>query len=430
MQMDLFEKCTTDGGYFGTLRAKGDTFYTRPVLEPYPGARMVYNGEEKIMWSVNNYLGLVGNEEINRVAREALDEYGISSPMGARMMSGNTTHHIDFEQQLADFAQKEASIVYNYGYLGVIGTINSLTEQNDIVILDKLAHACIVDGAQLSQAQLRVFRHNDMDNLESVLKRVNRERKGGVLIVTEGTYGMTGDMARLPEICDLKEKYDARLFIDDAHGVGVLGENGRGTADYFGVQDRIDIFFGTFAKSFAAIGGFSASRRDVIDWIAYNARTQVFAKSLPMIYVKAMQKALEMVIDGDERRARLWENSRALKSGLENLGYFIGPGESPICSVFVPLRDGDVHEVGGKMVYYLRENGVFVSAVIYPVIPLGLCMFRMIPTTAHTDEDVQTTISVFRKMRDELGLDLSMDGEDRRKVAKVYGMAPVELSSK
>ena len=421
MSHDIFDKCKTDAGYFGGFRKQGDRYFVRPILDPHPGSRMVYEGSEKIMWSVNNYLGLAGNEEIQKAASDALKEYGIHAPMGARMMSGNTDEHIAFEEQLARFAQKEASILFNYGYLGVIGTINSLTESDDVVIVDKLAHACIVDAAKLSQAKLRVFRHNDMDSLESVLKHVNRDRKGGVMIVTEGTYGMTGDLAKLPEICQLKEQYDARLVIDDAHGVGVLGDQGRGTASHFGVQDKIDIYFGTFAKSFAAIGGFSASDRDVVEWMTFNARTQVFAKSLPLIYVKAMQKALELVMDGDDRRETLWKKSNALKRGLEDLGFFIGPGESPICSVCVPVGEDEASAVAARMVKYLRDNGVFVSAVIYPVIPLGLCMFRMIPTVAHADADIDETILVFHKMRDELSLALAIDGNDRDKIAKVYG---------
>ena len=421
MSHDIFDKCKTDAGYFGEFRKRGDRFFTRPVLDPHPGNRMLYEGSEKIMWSVNNYLGLAGNDEIQKAASDALRDYGIHAPMGARMMSGNTSEHVALEEQLARFSQKEASILFNYGYLGVIGTINSLTESDDVVILDKLAHACIVDAAKLSQAQLRVFRHNDMGSLEAVLKHVNRDRKGGVMIVTEGTYGMTGDLAKLPEICELKEKYDARLVIDDAHGVGVLGEKGRGTASHLGVQDKIDIYFGTFAKSFAAIGGFSASDSDVVEWMTFNARTQVFAKSLPLIYVKAMQKALELVMDGDERRETLWQKSNALKQGLRDIGYFIGPGDSPICSVFVPVGEIDIPRDGAAMVKYLRDKGVFVTAVIYPVIPLGLCMFRMIPTVAHTDADIADTHAVFKEMRDELSLDLDIDGTHREKIGKVYG---------
>ena len=418
--MDLFDKCKTDKGYFGPFRAGGDHYFTRPILDPVPGDRMTFQDREVVMWSVNNYLGFAGNEAIKQAAREALEEFSVSSPMGSRMMSGNTRYHLELEKKLADYAQKESAFLFNYGYLGVLGTIASLVEQDDIIIMDKLAHASIVDGVLLSRSQFRVFKHNDMNSLEIVLKRVNRERKGGVLIVTEGTYGMTGDLAKLPEICELKEHYDARLFIDDAHGIGVIGDKGRGTADFLGVQEKIDIYFGTFAKSFAAIGGFSASSKDVVEWIQYNARTQVFAKSLPMVYVKALDKALELIIDGDENRRKMWEISNKLKTGLRELGYYIGPGESPICAVFAPIGENQVNEVGMKMVSYLREKGIFVTGVIYPVIPLGLCMFRMIPTTAHTDEDIAFTVEAFKSMRDDIKLDLNMSPKDMANIGKIY----------
>ena len=418
---DVFEKCAGDGGYFGTLRAAGDHYFTRPVLNDLPGTRMSYNGNPVVMWSVNNYLGLANNEEVKQVALDTLQEYSVSAPMGSRMMSGNTDEHIALEKRLAAFEQKEDAVLFNYGYMGVIGTIDALTDSDDIIIIDKLAHACIVDGTMLSQAQMRVFRHNDMNSLELVLKHVNKQRKGGVLIVTEGTYGMTGDLAPLPDICDLKEKYDARLFIDDAHGIGVMGPTGMGIGEHFGVQDRVDVYFGTFAKSFASIGGFSASNKEVVEWIKYNARTQVFAKSLPMVYVKSLGKALSLIIEGDDRRKQLWDISEKLKDGLRSLGYYIGDGGSPICSVFVPIGDQDIHQVGGTMIHYLRENSVFVSAVIYPVIPLGLCMFRMIPTTAHSQEEVDITVGVFKKMKEDLNLDLTMGEGDLKKIAKVYG---------
>ncbi len=382
---------------------------------------MDFLGKEKIMWSINNYLGLANNDEIKAAAMEALEKYSVSAPMGSRMMSGETDEHAALERRLASFEQKEDAVLFNYGYMGVVGTIDSLTESNDVIVLDKLAHASIVDGTLSSRAQVRVFRHNDMNSLELALKHVNKNRKGGVLIVTEGTYGMTGDLAPLEEICELKEQYGARLFVDDAHGIGVMGKTGMGTGEYLGVQEKLDIYFGTFAKAFAAIGGFSASRKEVVEWIKYNARTQVFAKSLPMVYVKSLSKALDLIINGDARRKILWDISRKLKEGLKELGYYIGNGESPICSVFVPLGDGDVHKIGGGMVYYLRENGVFVSAVIYPVIPLGLCMFRMIPTAAHSDADVYETVAVFKKMKGDLNLGLVMGEGDLNKIAKVYG---------
>lgn len=418
--MDLFDKCKTDEGYFGPFRAQGDEYFTRPVLDPTPGPTMDFHGQEVVMWSVNNYLGLAGDEEIKEEARKALETYSISAPMGSRMMSGNTPYHLDLERDLARYAQKEQAFLFNYGYLGVLGTISSLVGQDDIIIMDKLAHASIVDGVLLSRGQFRVFKHNDMNSLEIVLKRVNRDRKGGVLIVTEGTYGMTGDLAKLKEICELKDRYDARLFIDDAHGIGVMGEMGRGTADFLGVQDKIDIYFGTFAKAFASIGGFSASSKEVVEWIQYNARTQVFAKSLPMVYVLSLKKALEKVQNGEENRKKMWENSRKLKQGLKELGYYIGPGESPICAVFAPIGENAINEVGTTMVRYLREKGIFVTGVVYPVIPLGLCMFRMIPTTAHNDEEIERTVAAFRSMRDDINLDLNMSDKDKTNIGKIY----------
>ncbi len=420
--MDLFDKCKTDQGYFGKLRASGDNYFTMPVIDSKPGPEMEYNGEKKIMWSVNSYLGLAGNEEIRQIALDTVKEWSVSSPMGSRMMSGNTTEHIEFEKELAAFSQKESSILFNYGYLGVMGTIASLTTPDDLIIMDKLAHASIVDGVLLAPAQFRVFKHNDMNSLEIVLKRVNKERKGGVLIVSEGTYGMTGDLAKLDEMCALKEQYDARIFVDDAHGIGTMGEQGRGTADHFGVQDKVDLYFGTFAKSFASIGGFTAAEKDVVEWIRYNARTQVFAKSLPMVYVKTLRKALELVRDGDDRRKRMWEISKKLKTGLKELGYYIGEGESPICAVFAPIGEESTVEVGARLVHYLRkEKNIFTTAVIYPVIPLGLLMFRIIPTAAHSDEDVDITIRAFKEMRDEMNLHLTMTADDRKKIDKVYG---------
>jgi glycine C-acetyltransferase len=384
---------------------ENDNFFTQPVMDTPPGTVMKFHGKEQIIWSVNSYLGLAGNEEIKSVARDTLDEWSVSGPMGSRMMSGNTIHHIELEKQLAEFAQKEASILFNYGYLGVIGSIASILGPDDTIVMDKLAHACIIDSALMSRAQLRVYRHNDMESLENTLKRANKNRKGGVLILTEGVYGMTGDLAKLDEICALKEKYNARIFVDDAHGVGVVGDKGRGAADFFGVQDKVDLYFGTFAKAFASIGGFTAGDTDVIQWIRYNARTQIFAKSLPMIYVKSLEKTLELVINGDDRRKKCFENSRKLADGLRDLGYFIAKVDSPIVPVFLP--EGE--EMATTMMAYLRERGVFISAVVYPVIPRGLALIRMIPTAAHTDEQINTTIEKFKEMRDELKLHLNMD---------------------
>lgn len=416
--IDIFEKCKSSEGYFGQFRAQGDRYFTMPVMESIPGTVMKFNGKDHIMWSVNNYLGLSENEEIKEIARQTIAEWGLSGPMGSRMMSGNTRHHIELERQLADYVQKEDAILFNFGYLGVIGTIASMIEKDDIIVIDKLAHASIVDAAMSAvsdRKNIRVFRHNDMNSLENLLKRVNNIRKKGVLILTEGVYGMTGDIAKLDEICELKDRYEARLFVDDAHGIGVMGAHGRGAGEHFNVQDKIDLYFGTFAKAFASIGGFTAARKDAVEWMRYNARTQVFAKSLPMVYVKSLMKALDFIRNGHERRARLFEISTKLSTGLRDLGFFVGKVESPIVPVFVP--QGDM-SAAMNWVKHLRENGVFVTGVMYPVIPKGFIMFRMIPTASHTEEHVAKTISAFKSLKEDLKLDLSMNEDDMK---KIYG---------
>jgi glycine C-acetyltransferase len=415
---DILAKCDSDEGYFGKFRAQGDRYFTMPVMESKPGSRMRFEGRDCIMWSLNNYLGLAENDEVKRVAARAVEEWGVSGPMGSRMMSGNTVDHIELEKELAGFAQKESSIVFNYGYLGVIGTISSLVQKGDIIVMDKLCHAAIVDAA-LSAVQdrknIHIFHHNDMDSLEGTLRRANEVRKRGVLLLAEGVYGMTGDAAKLEAICELKDRYEARLFIDDAHGFGVMGRGGRGMGECTGVQDKIDIYLGTFAKAFAAIGGFSASRGDVVEWIRYNARTQIFAKSLPMVYVKSLRKTLELVRNGDARRARMFHVSRKLADGLRQLGFYVRKVESPIVPVFVP--GGDL-SVALEWIRYLRHKGVFVSGVAYPVIPKRHIMFRMVPTASHNDTDIETTVEAFKNLRDDNKLHLDINWSV---VDKLYG---------
>lgn len=422
---DVFDKCKTSDGYFGPFRVMGDRYYTLPVMESVPGTHMKFQGEDYLMWSVNNYLGLAENDEIKKIAEQTVKEWGVSGPMGSRMMSGNTPDHVEFEKELADFAQKEHSILFNFGYLGVTGTIQTVVGPDDVIVMDKLDHASIVDGvmgAISDKKQLRLFKHNNMENLEDTLKRANEKgvdgegRKGGVIIVTEGVYGMTGDLARLDEICALKEKYEARLFIDDAHGIGVMGENGRGTAEHFGVQDKVDLYFGTFAKAFASIGGFTAGAKDVVEWIRYNARTQVFAKSLPMVYVRALRKTLELVQNGKDRRERLFSISRKLSTGLRELGFYVGEVDSPIVPVFI-AGDGDLAVALG-WIKFLREHGIFVTGVVYPVIPMGVVMFRIIPTASHTEEDVEMTLKAFQALRDDFKMNLH---PDLKLIERVYG---------
>ncbi|NLI53806.1 MAG: pyridoxal phosphate-dependent aminotransferase family protein [Clostridiales bacterium] len=417
-EKDIFAKCDTDGGYFGMFRAQGDRYYTMPVMESVPGKIMRFDGKDCLMWSINNYLGLAENEEIKQAAADAIQEWGVSGPMGSRMMSGNTVDHIELEQSLAAFANKESAILFNFGYLGVIGTIASLVGPDDVIVIDKLDHASIIDatfGAVSGRNQIHAFRHNDMNHLEKVLKKVNETRKAGVLVLTEGVYGMTGDIANLKDITALKDRYDARLFIDDAHGVGVMGKTGRGTGEHFGVQDQIDVYFATFAKAFASIGGFSAASKNVVEWIRYNARTQIFAKSLPMIYVKSLKKTLQLVEDGQDRRKRLFDIAAKLSAGLSELGFYVGKVESPIVPVFMP--DG---ETGTAMewIHYLREKGIFVTGVSYPVIPRGFVMFRMIPTASHDDADVERTVAAFKSLRDDKNIQLSADNSE---ISRLYG---------
>jgi len=404
---DLFDKCNTDSGYFGNFRVRNDYYFTQPILGGIPGPRMMFNGKEVIMWAINNYLGLANNEEVKNAARQSLEKWGTFTPMGARMLTGNTEKHIALEKKLATFLQKPAAILFNYGYLGVIGTISALVDANDQIIIDKLSHASMIDGAMLASfgRGFRVFQHNDMDDLEQQLNKMNQKRNGGILIVTEGVFGMRGDLADLPGICKLKEKYGARLYVDDAHGFGVMGSNGRGLGEHFGLQDKVDIYFGTFAKAFAAIGAVAAGDSAPIGYIRYNARTQVFAKSLPMIFVDALSTSLDIVAGKPELREKMWHIAGLLQNGLQELGYDIGDTRSPITPVYVPA--GDV-ETGMSMLKMLREDyGVFVSGVTYPVVPLGVALFRMIPTASHTEEDVVRTLEAYKHLRDRMKLDLS-----------------------
>jgi len=401
--MDLFDKCYQDGGYLGILRAAKDKYYSRPLLSPKPGTVMNFNGKDVIMWSINNYLGLANNEELKRIALKTVEDYGTSAPMGSRMLTGNTTEHESLEDKLAKFEGKESAILFNYGYMGVLGTLSALVHRSDTIVLDKLAHACMIDGTFLAGGKYRFYKHNDMDDLEKQLKLANKDRRGGVLVVTEGVFGMRGDLAKLPEICDLKEKYDARLFVDDAHGCGVMGPNGKGTSEHHGVMDRVDLYFSTFAKAFAAIGGFTASKDEVVRYIRYNARTQIFAKSLPMVYVKVIEATLEMIQNKPELRERVWEVAKKLQAGLKEAGFKLGDTQSPITPVYVPGEP----EIAMKIISYLREQkGVFVSGVMYPVVPKGIILLRMIPTASHTDEQIETTISAFKDLRDEFKLQL------------------------
>jgi len=419
-RIDIFDKFATDAGYFGALRLNNDSYYCNPELPAHVSHRFVHNDHAIISWSINNYLGLANHPEIKRVAEESIRKYGPSSPMGSRMLTGTTKYHTDLEKRLAEFAQKESAYLFNYGYLGVIGTTCSMLTANDTIVIDKLAHSCMVDGALLSQATVRIFKHNNMDDLEQTLRRINHKRRGGLLIATEGVYGMTGDIAHLREIIALAQRYEARVFVDDAHGWGVMGEKGIGSGEYHSVHDKIDLYFGTFAKAFGAIGGMTATTEAARNWIAFNARTQVFAKALPIIYVHMLNTALDLVRNGSERRAQLWNISHTLKTKLRELGYTIGTGESPICALFLPLRDENPEAVGMRIVKWLREHRVFVSAVVYPVVPRNMIMLRMVPTADHTMEDIELTVEAFTKLKKERNMDIDMSQEERERLARIY----------
>ncbi len=402
---DLFAKCEGEGGYFGYYRKRGDRYFTQPVLEGNPGPEMRFQGRDVVVWSINNYLGLCGNPHVHTAAKSTVDKLGTWTPMGSRMLTGNSDKHIALEARLAAHLQKEASIVFNFGYMGVLGTMASLIEKQDVVIIDSLSHACIVDGAVLASAgrAFRVFNHNDMDSLEAQLKAANRNRRGGVLVVTEGVFGMTGDLAPLPEIVALKDQYGARLFVDDAHGYGIMGSTGAGTGEHQGCQDGVDLYFGTFAKSFSAIGGVTAGPKSVIEYIRYNARTNIFAKSLPMVYVDAVDAAMDVIEAEPERRTRAFQIAHMLQDGLRDMGFNLGKTASVITPVYVPA--GDESQARDMMKMMRTDFGIFLSAVTYPVVPQGVVLFRMTPTAAHTEAHVERTLDAFRQLRERMGLD-------------------------
>lgn len=404
---DLFEKCRGDGGYFGRYRAAGDKYVVQPLLDSPPGPHMESGGRRVIMWGINSYLGLTGNPRIKAAALAAVRRHSTSAPMGSRLLTGNTSRHEALERRLADYCGKPDAVLFNYGYLGVMGTISALIGPADEVVIDKLSHASMIDGTILAMAgrRFRPFRHNDMDSLEQQLRAARSRSRGGILIVAEGVYGMRGDLAELPAISALARQYGARVFIDDAHGFGVMGPGGRGTAEHFGVQDEIDLYFGTFAKAFAAIGGVTAGAPEVIDYVRFNARPHVFAKAMPLLYVDVLDATLTEILAHPEYRARMWRNARRLQRGLVELGYSIGDTQSPITPVYV--RSGQ--ETARAIMVMLREDyGVFLSGVTYPVVPRGINLFRMIPTALHSDEDVDATLTAFAEIRERLALDLDL----------------------
>jgi len=400
--MDIFERCTSNMGPLGKYAYTTEGYFSFPKLEGPLSNRMMFRGKERLIWSLNNYLGLGNHPDVRKVDAEAAKEWGLAYPMGARMMSGHTKYHEQLENELAAFENKESAYLVNYGYQGMVSIIDSLVGRNDVVVYDSEAHACILDGMRLTFGKRFVYPHNNIENFEKQLQRATKMVKktnGGILVITEGVYGMSGDLGKLDEIVALKEKYNFRLLIDDAHGFGTMGPTGAGTGEHFGVQDKVDLYFGTFAKAMAGIGGFVAGNKEIIKYLQYNMRSQIYAKSLPMPMVIGALKRLQMLREEPEHREKLWTIVNALQKGLKDGGFDIGNTQSPVTPVMMKGNDGKAIGV----TYDLREKyNIFCSIVIYPVVPKGVILLRLIPTAMHTLEDVNYTIDAFHDIRKKL----------------------------
>ena len=397
--MDIFEKIKKNRGALGQYQVMGHGYFAFPKLEGEIAPRMKFRGKEVLAWSLNNYLGLANHPEIRKADAEAAAQYGMAYPMGARMMSGHSTNHEKFEAMAAKFTNKEDSFLLNFGYQGMVSIIDALVDRHDVIVYDSESHACIMDGLRLHMGKRFVFPHNDIGNCEKQLQRATKlaeENNGGILVITEGVFGMAGDLGKLDKIAELKKKYNFRLLVDDAHGFGTMGATGAGTGEHFGVQDEIDIYFATFAKSMAGIGGFVASTKDVINYLRYNLRSQIYAKSLPMAMTLGAIKRLEFIQEHPEQKEKLWTIVHALQNGLREAGLDLGKTESPVTPVF--MKSGVSRAT--QLIYDLRENyGVFCSVVIYPVVPRDVVMLRLIPTAVHSLEDVTYTVKAFKEIK-------------------------------
>lgn len=403
--MDIFDKIQQNRGPLGKFQKVAHGYFMFPKLEGEIGPHMKFRGKEVLNWSLNNYIGLANHPEVRKADADAAAQYGMAYPMGARMMSGQTKYHEELEQKLASFVGKEDAFLLNYGYQGMVSIIQSLIGRHDVIVFDSESHACIMDGIWLGKAagsKNFIFPHNDIEKCELMLQRATKwvERTGGgILLITEGVFGMAGDLGKLKEIADLKKKYKFRLLVDDAHGFGTMGATGAGTGEHFGVQDQIDLYFSTFAKSMAGIGAFIAAGEDVVNYLRYNMRSQTFAKSLPMPMVFGALKRLELLQTRPEMREKLWSVVNKLQGGLREAGFNLGDTESPVTPVYL---EGNVAE-GTNVVIDLRETyGIFCSIVVYPVVPKDVIMLRIIPTADHTFEDVEYTIKCFKEMKEKL----------------------------
>lgn len=400
--VDLFEKFEADRGPLGQYAHLAHGYYAFPKLTGELGSRMTFNGKEMIIWSLNSYLGLANHPEIRKVDEQAARDWGLAYPMGARIMSGETKYHEQLESDLSAFVQKEASLILNFGFQGILSIVDTLLSRHDVVVYDKDCHACIYDGLRLHMGKRLPFEHNDFESFSQQMEKAEKfaqKSNGGILVVTEGVFGMRGEQGILKEIVSLKERYGFRLLVDDAHGFGTMGATGAGAGEEQGVQDQIDLYFSTFAKSMASIGAFVSGDKDVINYLRYNLRSQLFAKSLPMAYVVGNIKRLEMLKNMPELREKLWHNVNKLQSGLRKAGFDLGNANSCVSPVFM---HGTPFEAA-NLVNDIRETyNIFCSMVVYPMIPKGMILLRLIPSAAHTDEDIEQTIDAFNAVSAKL----------------------------
>ncbi|MBL7754920.1 MAG: pyridoxal phosphate-dependent aminotransferase family protein [Chitinophagaceae bacterium] len=399
---DLFEKFSKNRGSIGQYQEKAHGYFAFPRLEGEISNRMIFQGKERVIWSLNNYLGLANHPEVRKADADAAAEWGLAYPMGARMMSGNSVLHEQLENELAAFVSKEDAFLLNYGYQGMASIVDCLCSRRDVVVYDAESHACILDGLRMVPAHRYVFKHNDLEDFEKQMVRATKmiaETGGGILVITEGVFGMAGDQGKLKEICALKSKYEFRLLVDDAHGFGTMGATGAGVGEAQGCQDQIDVYFSTFAKSMASIGAFVAGDREVINFLRYNLRSQIFAKSLPMPIVVGNIKRLELLKNEPGLRERLWRNVHSLQTQLRDNGFDIGKTDSPVTPVYM---HGGVVEAS-QLIVDMRENyNIFCSIVVYPVIPRGHIILRLIPTAVHTEQDIKESIDAFKAVKHKL----------------------------
>jgi len=399
---DLFEKIYKDKGPLGKWASQAEGYFVFPKLEGHISNRMKFQGKDVITWSINDYLGLANHPDVREVDAKASQEFGSAYPMGARMMSGHTALHEQLQQELAKFVNKEAAYVLNFGYQGIMSTIDALVGKDDVIVYDVDAHACIIDGVRLHMGKRFTYKHNDVESLEKNLERATKiaeQTGGGILVISEGVFGMRGEQGKLKEIAALKNKFNFRFLVDDAHGFGTLGPTGAGAGEEQGVQEEIDVYFATFAKSMASTGAFIAADKEIIDFLKYNLRSQMFAKSLQMQLVKGALKRLDMIRTMPELKQNLWKIVNALQTGLKERGFDIGTTQSCVTPVYLK---GSIPEAMA-LVKDLRENhGIFCSIVVYPVIPKGLILLRMIPTAMHTLKDVEETLHAFSSIRERL----------------------------